>query len=229
MVSVIISVKNGAKIRKFWQSLLFSPTNFLVRTVFTAVGVVGGDEGLRRVENFFEQLLEPLFEFVLILADVADRLAADDERRVVCLACGVLDENECRGDGGWILGENGGVEQGLEVVVGVLFGDIDGVENLLDGVNVFHGFAAGFVVDDADLVVDAVEAVDDAFDVDFLAAHGEWLQDFLFHVDDGERCELAVDVEEPFQIVDDDLPIDELQTVESGRLRVGCWVLGVRC
>ena len=55
---------------------------------------------MRGVENFFEQLLESLFEFVLILADVADGLFAKTKRGVVVVAAGVLDENEGRGDGG---------------------------------------------------------------------------------------------------------------------------------
>ena len=59
---------------------------------------------MRGVENFFEQLLEPLFEFVLILADVADGLLAKAKRGVVVVAAGVLDENEGGGDGCWVIG-----------------------------------------------------------------------------------------------------------------------------
>ena len=59
---------------------------------------------MRRIENFFEQLLEPLFEFVFILADVADGLFAKAKRGVVVVAAGVLDENEGGGDGCWVIG-----------------------------------------------------------------------------------------------------------------------------
>lgn len=55
------------------------------------------------------------------------------------------------GDEGWIFFENGGVEQGLEVVVAVFLRDVGWVENFFDRVNRFRGLAAGLVVDDADL------------------------------------------------------------------------------
>lgn len=59
---------------------------------------------MRGVENFFEQLLEPLFEIVFILADVADGLFSKAKRGVVVVAAGVLDENEGGGDGCWVIG-----------------------------------------------------------------------------------------------------------------------------
>ena len=174
-----------------------------------------------------------LVEFALVCADVGDGRAADDERGVVVVAGCVLDENEGGADGCrapfdspnwgkalWRVVVNGGVEQGLEVIVGVLFSDVGRVENFLHRGNRLDGFSAGFVVDDANLGVgcwvlggDAVEAVDDAFDGDFLAVYGEILRDFPFHINDGEGSEFLVDFQKFLQIVDDDLSIDDLQTV----------------
>ena len=136
-----------------------------------------------------------LVEFALVCADVGDGRTADDERGVVGVAGCVLDENEGGRDGCrapfdspnwgktlWRIVENGGVEQGLEVIVAVLFRDVGRVENFLHRSNRLDGFSAGFVVDDANLGsltpspsptgegrMDAVEAVDDAFDGDFLS------------------------------------------------------------
>ena len=219
--------------------------DFSVRTVFAAVEVVGGTEGLLWVVDFFEQALQMLVEFALVCTDVGDGRTADDERGVVVVAGCVLDENEggrdgCRapfdspnwGKALWRIVENGGVEQGLEVIVGVLFRDVGRVENFLHRGDRLGGFSAGFVVDDTNnwsltpnpspigegrirflRVSDAVEAVDDAFDGDFLAVYGEILRDFPFHINDGEGSEFLVDFQKFLQIVDDDLPIDDLQTV----------------
>ena len=117
------------------------------------------------------------------------------------------------GDEFRIFFENGGVEQSLEIVVAVFLGDVGWVENFFDGVNRFRGLATGFVVDDADLSVDAVEAVDDAFDGDGLAVNRKFVADGSFHVDDGEGREFLVDFQELFQVADDDSPIDDLEAV----------------
>ena len=63
------------------------------------------------------------------------------------------------------------------------------------------------------LGVDAVEAVDDAFDGDGLAVNRELVVDVRFHVDDGEGREFLVDFQKSLQVVDDDFPIDDLEAV----------------
>ena len=63
------------------------------------------------------------------------------------------------------------------------------------------------------LGVDAVEAVDDAFDGDGLAVNREFVVDGGFHVDDGEGREFLVDFQKSLQVVDDDSPIDDLEAV----------------
>ena len=117
----------------------------------------------------------------------------------------------------------------------MFLGDVGWVENFFDGVNRFRGLTTGFVVDDADLGsigcwvigvgcwllgdrcwvlgVDAIEAVDDAFDGDGLTVNCEFVADGGFHVDDGEGREFLVDFQKSLQVVDDDSPIDDLEAV----------------
>ena len=45
-----------------------------------------------------------VFEFVFILADVSDGLFPHLKRGVVVVSAGVLDENEGRGNGCWVIG-----------------------------------------------------------------------------------------------------------------------------
>lgn len=67
-----------------------------VGTRTATVAVVGGGEGKVGIEDIGDGFLESLDEMVGVDGDVADGLAAYDERGVVALGTGMLDEKQRR-------------------------------------------------------------------------------------------------------------------------------------
>lgn len=57
-----------------------------------AFGIVGGGKGEIGIEDVGDGLLEALEETVSVDGNVCDRFTADDERGVVALSAGMLDE-----------------------------------------------------------------------------------------------------------------------------------------
>lgn len=123
-------------------------------------------------------MLEFCEELLLVDGDVANGVFVDVERGVVVVGGGLLYEEQGWADrvasGVPTLGaaDDEGVEYRLEVVVGVLAGDVVGVEDFVDVLDRAGGLVAGLVVDDAYaalaglLVGDGVKSVDDAADGD---------------------------------------------------------------
>ena len=65
-----------------------------VGTGTAAVAVVGGHEAEVGREDGVNRLFEEGDETVAVDGDVGDRLTADDERRVVAIRSGMLDEEQ---------------------------------------------------------------------------------------------------------------------------------------
>ena len=188
-----------------------------VGTGTAAVAVVGGGETELGGEDGLGGLLEQGDEAVAVDGDVGDRLSADDERGIVVLGSGVLDEEQGRRDGLLpVLADDVAVEEGLEVVVAVV-GDLGGGE---DGIDVGQGTemaGSGLVVDDTDAffatdgIGDAVETVNDATHHAVAPGHG----DGELEAEDGEGGQAAVGLDEQADVADDDLTIDKLETIET--------------
>ena len=189
-----------------------------VGTGTTAVAVVGGHEAEVGREDGVNRLFEEGDKTVAVNGDVGDGLAADDECGVVALGSGMLDDEQQRTHGfRMMLADDMAVEEGLKVVVAVV-GNLRGVE---DGIDVWHGTemtSSCLVVDDADTILardwvgNAVETVDDAANLCLTPRH----RDGMLKAEDGEGRQTAVGLDEQTYVADDDLAVDELETVESG-------------
>ena len=73
---------------------MLSSANRGVGTGITAFTVVGGRETESGREDGIGSLFEERDETVTVDGDVGDRLTADDERRVVAIRSGMLDEEQ---------------------------------------------------------------------------------------------------------------------------------------
>ena len=151
-----------------------SATEGSVGTRTAAVVIVGGGEGNIGIEDVVDGLLEEFDKTVGVNGDIGDGLSADDERGVVALGSGMLDEKQSRTHGRvyrWqfklcsLLPNDVTIEEGLEVVIAVV-GNLGGIE---DGINIGHRTemtGPRLVVDDTDALLaadgigDTVEAVD---------------------------------------------------------------------
>jgi hypothetical protein len=189
-----------------------------VGTGTAAVAVVGGHEAEVGREDGVNRLFEEGDETVAVDGDVGDGLAADDECGVIALGSSMLDEEQQWTHGFcMMLADDMAVEEGLKVVVAVV-GNLRGVE---DGIDVWHGTEmtnSCLVVDDADTILacggvsDAIETVDDAAYLCLIPRHGNG----MLEAEDGEGRQTAVGLDEQTYVADDDLAVDELETVESG-------------
>ena len=153
-------------------------------------------------------------------ADVANGFFAEFEYGVVVVGSGMLDEEQGWADGALgFAGHDVAVEEGLEIVVAV-FLDVGGVE---DGVDIGQGFQAArasLIVYDSDEVFASfrighhVEAIDETTNLPTaeVVGHG------LFEAEDGEGREATIEFEQLAHVTDDDLAIDDLQTIEQGQI-----------
>lgn len=195
---------------------ILSDTEGGIGTTAAAVSVVGGGEGKVVIVDVVDGLSEPFDEVLGVCGDVSDGFAADDERGIVALGTGMLDEEQGGAHGlRLIQADDVAVEEGLKVVVAVV-GNLGRVE---DGVDVGHGpevAGAGLVVDDAD-AVEACLWVDNAVEtVDVAADDGAAPRHFyaLLEAEDGEGRQSAVGLDEQPHVSDNDLAVDELKAVE---------------
>ena len=159
--------------------------------------------------------------------DVGDWGLADNQGGVVILRAGVLDEEQARRDGirPPVFNEYS-VKESLEVLVtGVA--DVGRVE---DGSDIREGLqmtAAGLVVDNSD----ALCAIWESYSVDSICYtadrndHWQWCRDFFLEGEDGEGGEAQINFNELADVFDDDLAVDELETIQWGHL--GGWVFNM--
>ena len=114
-----------------------------------------------------------------------------------------------------MLADDMAVEKGLEIIVAVV-GNLCGIEDSLD---VGHGTemtGTGLVVDDADTffatdrIGNAVKTVNNTTNLCISPRHVY----ALFEAEDGEGRQTAVGLDEQVHIFDDDLAVDELETIE---------------
>lgn len=118
------------------------------------------------------------------------------------------------------MADDEGVEDGLQIVVGVHAANVGGVEDVGNGCGLFGGRVAGLVVNDADngvlgVAVDEVEAVDCTYDFDILFSDADGCGDGFLESADGEGSEFAVDVQQLLDVTDDDFAVDDLESVEG--------------
>lgn len=188
-----------------------------VGTRTAAVAVVGGDKWEVGIEDIGDGFFEALDEMVGVDGDVADGLSADDERGVVALGSGMLDEKQRRTHGlSMFLTNDVTIEEGLEVVIAVV-GNLGRVEDRID---IGHGTemtGTGLVVDDtdaflaADGIGDAVETVDVTTDDGLVP----WHVYTLLKTEDGEGGQTTVGLDEQTHILDNHLTVDDLEAVED--------------
>ena len=183
---------------------------------------VGGEDGADLVG---EQLHERLPDVGHVVDGHGRGRRAETERRIVAVAARVLNEEQGRRDGrtGMAVLDQTRIEQGLQIVVAMAG------EALLkeDGLHIGQGLQpliARLVVDDADagqpVLAHHVEAVDAATDGEresLPTATDLYLpRDVGLKTDDGEGCQLAVELQELAQVVDDHFAIDDLQAIQVG-------------
>ena len=103
-----------------------------VGTRTAAVAVVGGAEGKIGIEDIVDGILEEFDEAIGVDRDIGDRLSADDQRGIVTLGSGMLDEKQSRTHRlGMFLTNDVTVEESLEVIIAVV-GNLGGVEDSID-------------------------------------------------------------------------------------------------
>ena len=91
-----------------------SATEGSVGTRMAAVAIVGGGEGKIGIEDVVDGILEEPDKAVGVNGDIGDGLSADDERGVVALGSGMLDEKQSRTHGlSMFLTNDVAIEEGL--------------------------------------------------------------------------------------------------------------------
>ena len=187
-----------------------------VGTRTAAVAVVGGGEGKIGIEDIVDGILEELDEAIGVDRDIGDGLSADDQRGIVALGSGMLDEKQSRTHRlGMFLTNDITVEEGLEVIIAVV-GNLGGVEDSIDIGHRTEMAGTGLVVDDtnallaADGIGDAVETVD----ITTCNAVAPRYLHALLEAENGKGRQAAIGLDEQTHIADDDLAVDELQTIK---------------
>ena len=141
----------------------------------------------------------------------------------------MLDEEQGRAHGlvGGVVvlvgSDDGRIEHGLQVIVAMLLAGVHSAEDIVYGIHLLRGDSARFVVKHPDALVairvfHLVKSVDDAPDAegDVLAVFQRDIdlgEDLMLHVDDFEGREAFVNLEQLFQVADDDASVDEHQSI----------------
>ena len=187
-----------------------------VGTRTAAVAVVGGGEGKIGIEDIVDGILEELDETIGVDRDIGDGISADNQRGIVALGSGMLDEKQSRTHRlSMFLTNDVTIEESLEVIVAVV-GNLGGIEDSVDIGHRTEMTGTSLVVDDANalLAADGIGNAVETVDITTSNAVAPRYLYALLEAENGKGRQATIGLDEQSHIADNDLAVDELQAVE---------------
>ena len=173
--------------------------------------------------------MQALGKSLFVLGNVGDALLAYCQRRVIAVCRRLLDEKQCRTDGQSagieprVVPYEHGVKHGLQIIVGMLALLRGHGEYIVYAIDFLHGVTSGLVIDDTQpltphgFIVYAVKAVYASAYVykarSCACGNLKRRIDGNLDVVYAERSQVEVYFEQPPEIPDDDLAVNQLQAV----------------
>ena len=187
-----------------------------VGTRTAAIAVFGGAEGKIGIEDIVDGILEELDETIGVDRDIGDGISADNQRGIVALGSGMLDEKQSRTHRlSMFLTNDVTIEESLEVIVAVV-GNLGGIEDSVDIGHRTEMTGTSLVVDDANalLAADGIGNAVETVDITTSNAVAPRYLYALLEAENGKGRQATIGLDEQSHIADNDLAVDELQAVE---------------